>query len=207
MKPVRHGRLITLEGGEGAGKSTQAVFIRDWLQARGRLAVLTREPGGTPLAEAIRQTLLGGDAMPALCELLLMFAARASHVQTLIEPALSAGNDVICDRFVDASYAYQGGGRGIPDADIARLEALTLGQRRPDLVLVFDIAPEIGLARTAKRGEQNRFESETLAFQQRVRATYLRRAHAEPSRYAVLDASVSRESVQQQLTAILEARL
>ncbi len=203
------GRLITLEGGEGAGKSTQARYIRDWLQARGREVVLTREPGGSPQAEAIRELVLRdwAEGMGAEAEVLLIFAARAAHLRATILPALAAGKDVVCDRFVDASYAYQGAGRGLADTHIAALEALVLKDLRPDLTLVFDIDPLLGLQRAQKRGEQNRFESETLDFMQRVRAAYLARAAAAPQRYSVLDAGRSIEQVQAQLSDILVRRL
>ncbi|MBI2383423.1 MAG: dTMP kinase [Gammaproteobacteria bacterium] len=203
------GRFITLEGGEGAGKSTHARYIRDWLAARGREAVATREPGGTPLAEAIRAVILRDwpSGMPPMSELLLMFAARQSHVDEAIRPALRRGADVVCDRFVDASYAYQGGGRGVPEARIAALEDMVLGGLKPDLTLVFDVDPRVGLARARRRGEENRFEGEALAFQERVREAYLARARRAPGRYAVLDAGRGLEQVQDELRQVLEARL
>ncbi len=205
----RRGRLVVLEGGEGAGKSTCALLIRDWLKKRRRKVVMTREPGGTPLAEAIRKVLLEGrDSLEASSELLLMFAARADHVSRLIEPALRSGTDVVCDRFVDSSYAYQGAGRGLPRRWIAKLERMTLGNLEPDLVVVFDLPPAIGLARVGKRGEgKDRFERETMAFQQRVRREFLRRAKMNKNRYAVMDAGNTPDIVRKNLLRVLEQRL
>lgn len=203
------GRFITLEGGEGAGKSTQAAVIRAYLHARGREVVLTREPGGSPLAEAIRGLVLGdwAEGVNAETELLLMFAARAAHVAATIQPALAAGRDVVCDRFVDASWAYQGAGRGLAAAHLVALEKLVLNDLRPDLTLVLDLAPELGLQRARHRGDANRFEAETLAFMQRVRQCYLDRAAATPARYAVIDASRPLLEVQEQVIRVLDARL
>lgn len=203
------GRLITLEGGEGAGKSTQAGFIRDWLQARGREVVLTREPGGSPLAERIRELVLGhwAEGISAETEVLLMFAARAAHLRATIEPALAAGRDVVCDRFVDSSYAYQGAGKGIATAQLQALEALVLKNLKPDLVLVLDLPPELGLARARQRGEANRFEDESLAFMRRLRDCFLQRAAADPARYAVVDASRELAAVQAEIARILGERL
>lgn len=203
------GRLITLEGGEGAGKSTQARFIKDWLEGQGREVLLTREPGGSPLAEAIRGVVLSDwpEQVTPETEVLLIFAARAAHLHATIRPALAAGKDVISDRFVDASWAYQGAGRGLPDEALAALEGLVLRDFHADLTLVFDIPPELGLARARGRGEVNRFEAEAPAFMQRVRQAYLDRAARNPHRYAVVDAARSLEQVQAQLQAVLEARL
>jgi dTMP kinase len=145
--------------------------------------------------------------MPAQTELLLMFAARAVHVQKTILPALLADTDVICDRFVDSSYAYQGAGRGIPQPHIESLESMVLGELKPDLVIVFDLDPAAGMARVKQRGEANRFESEQLAFQQRVRAAFLDRARANRARYAVLDSGRELEAVQSDLQKLLEQRL
>ncbi len=205
----KRGRFITLEGGEGAGKSTQLKFIARWLEQKGRTVVSTREPGGSPLAEAIRGIVLGdwAEGISAQTELLLMFAARAAHVSHRIEPALLRGEDVICDRFVDASWAYQGAGRGIAAEHLQALERLALRDLRPDLTLVFDLPPEIGLARAKNRGDANRFESENLAFMARVRAAYLDRAKADSSRYAVIDASQTLLVVQAELANLLEQRL
>jgi dTMP kinase len=205
---VSRGRFIVLEGGEGAGKSTNARFIEGWLKKRGRKTLLTREPGGAPLAEAIRELVLHWHGqMPAQTELLLMFAARAAHVQKTILPALLADTDVICDRFVDSSHAYQGAGRGIPTEHIEALEKMVLGELKPDLVVVFDLDPTAGLARVKKRGEENRFEAEHAAFQERVRDAFLERARANASRYAVIDAGRELSAVQSELEHILEQRL
>ena len=203
------GKFIVLEGGEGAGKSTHARAVKEWLEQRGREVVLTREPGGSPLAEAIRGVVLGDwpEGIDATTEALLIFAARAAHLHALIRPALAQGKDVVCDRFVDASYAYQGAGRGLGDATIAGLESLTLGTLRPDLVLLLDIDPQQGLQRAKRRGGENRFEAETLEFMGRVRDEYLRRARAEPGRYAVIDAAQPQQQVAADLLRALEARL
>ncbi len=189
-------RFITLEGGEGVGKSTSLTSIADFLAGRGISYVLTREPGGTELGEAIRRLLLDSatrDVDP-IAELLLIFAARAQHVHQVIRPALAAGTWVICDRFTDASYAYQGSGRRLGDAPVATLEQLVQGGLRPDLTLVLDLAPEIGLARIQGR-TLDRFEREQQAFFTRVRAGYRQRAAAEPERCKLIDASVSPEQV------------
>jgi dTMP kinase len=191
------GLFIALEGGEGAGKSTHAQKLCGWLRGRGREVVLTREPGGSPLAEAIRAIVLGNwdEGIDATTEALLMFAARAAHVHAVIAPALAQRKVVICDRFVDASFAYQGAARGLGTARIAQLEQLTLNGLRPDLVLLLDLDPAIGLARAHSRGGANRFEAETARFMALVREAYLERARAAPERYAVIDASRSPEEV------------
>jgi dTMP kinase len=201
----RRGRFITLEGGEGAGKSTQVDRLRQFLAARGIPVITTREPGGTPVAELIRGVLLSKDhpAMHPDTELLLMFAARAEHLRTLILPALESGTWVICDRFTDATYAYQGGGRGLNMARIAALETWVQGPVRPDLTLLLDMDVKAGLARARGRGEADRFEQETVEFFERVRRTYLDRARSEPQRYRVVDATGSMD----QVTAALEAAL
>ncbi|MDR3415826.1 MAG: dTMP kinase [Nevskia sp.] len=203
------GRLIVLEGGEGAGKSTHASGVRAWLEQRGRSVVSTREPGGSPLAEAVRDVALRQwpEGTDALTETLLMFAARAAHLHSVIRPALQQGRDVVCDRFIDASYAYQGAGRGLGTEAVAALERLTLAGLRPHLVLLFDLEPELGLQRAHRRGDVNRFEAETLEFMRRVRAEYLRRAAAEPSRYAVIDAARPLPEVADEVRRTLEARL
>jgi dTMP kinase len=206
---MSRGRFITLEGGEGAGKSTNARFIKAWLEQRGREVILTREPGGSPLAEAIRGVVLQSwtEGMPQLTEALLMFSARSAHLEATVLPALEAGRDVICDRFVDSSYAYQGAGNGFSIAKLQALEEMVLGELRPDLTIVFDLDPETGLQRARSRGEQNRFEDETLAFMQRVRQAFLDRAKAQPARYAVLDAGNDLAVTQSALIKILESRL
>lgn len=203
------GRFVTLEGGEGAGKSTHLKFIAAWLEQHGRIVVQTREPGGSPLAEAVRGIVLGdwAEGVSAQTELLLMFAARAAHVAHRIEPALIRGEDVICDRFVDASWAYQGAGRGIEAEHLIALEKLALQGVRPDLTIVFDVPPDVGLARAKNRGDANRFEEESLAFMSRVRAAYLERANADPGRYVVIDASRPLVEVQAELAHVLEQRL
>jgi dTMP kinase len=200
------GRLVVLEGGEGAGKSTHARFVRSWLARRGRRAVLTREPGGSPLAEAIRGLVLQRwrEGVDGTTELLLMFAARAAHLHARIRPALAAGRDVVCDRFVDASYAYQGAGRGLREAHIDAMADVVLGRLRPDLVIVLDIDPRAGARRVRGRGAANRFDREALAFQRRVRQAYLRRAARDPRRYRVIDADRDPAAVRRDIAAALE---
>ncbi|WP_018231667.1 dTMP kinase [Thioalkalivibrio thiocyanodenitrificans] len=195
--PKRRGRFITLEGGEGAGKSTQVEGLKRFLEDQGIALVTTREPGGTPVAEAIRGLLLSRDhpAMHPDTELLLMFAARAEHLRTLILPALEAGRWVLCDRFTDATYAYQGGGRGVDPARIAALEVWVQGPVRPDLTLLLDMDVKTGLARARGRSEADRFEQEAVEFFERVREAYLERARSEPARYRIIDASRSVEAV------------
>jgi dTMP kinase len=202
-------RFITLEGGEGAGKSTQQAAIARWLEARGRVVLRTREPGGSPLAEAIRKLVLErwDEGVAPGTELLLMFAARAAHWRSTIAPALAAGTDVVCDRFVDSSYAYQGAGKGIDEREIAALERLVLGARRPDLTLILDVPPETGLARARRRGAENRFEAEALDFQRRVRAAFLRRAQQEPQRCVIIDATPDAATVTAAIEKVLEQRL
>jgi dTMP kinase len=208
MKRARkaRGRLVVLEGGEGAGKSTHAKFVRERLAAGGRVVVLTREPGGSPLAEAVRELVLRNwpEGVDGATELLLMFAARAAHLHALIRPALAAGQDVVCDRFVDATYAYQGAGRGLREKDIDLLAGFVLGRLRPDLVIVLDIDPDTGAQRVKGRGASNRFDAEARAFQRRVRKAYLRRARREPRRYAVIDAGRAREAVEADIARALE---
>jgi len=199
------GKFITVEGIEGVGKTTNIDFIHQQLQAAGRDVVLTREPGGTPLAEAIRGLLLDPayTGMDSTCELQLMFAARAEHLAKVVWPALEQGQWVLCDRFTDATYAYQGGGRGIDGGVIARLEELVQGDFRPDLTLLLDVPVEIGLARASKRGALDRFEQEKVAFFERVRNAYLEMAQRNPDRYRVIDASLPLNDVQNQIAAIL----
>lgn len=203
---MTRGKFITLEGGEGAGKSSNIPFIEKHLRDRGIDVLLTREPGGTPLSERIRTILLDKTEqhMSSDTELLLMFAARSQHLAQVIQPALSVGKWVICDRFTDATYAYQGGGRGIADERIAVLEQWVQGDFRPDLTLIFDLPVTTGLARAGERSSPDRFESENHAFFERVRASYLQRADATPSRYRVIDAALDLPSVQGQIAAILD---
>ena len=198
------GRLISLEGGEGAGKSTVMAAIEDWLRERGVSVLRTREPGGTALGERIRELLLGSrDSMAANTELLLMFAARAELVEHLIRPALARGEWVLTDRFTDASFAYQGGGRGIDGGFIADLERRVAGLR-PHLSLLLDVDVAVGLGRARSRGgEPDRIESESEAFFQRVRAAYRARAAAEPQRWRVVDAGQPVEQVVQDVQAAL----
>ena len=199
------GRFITIEGGEGAGKSTAQTYLTEKLTAQGISVLQTREPGGTPLAEAIRRNLLSFDeeAPVEMAELLLVFAARAQHLSKVIEPALNQGQWVLCDRFTDATYAYQGAGRGLSPKHISKLEALVQGDRRPDTVILLDMPPEIGLARARARGALDRFEQEEQAFFERVRQSYLRRAAKFPDRYVIVDAAQELSKVQKSLEAVV----
>lgn len=200
-----NGLFITLEGPEGAGKSTNRDFIASRLRERGVEVLLTREPGGTPLAERIRELLLApsDESMTVDTELLLMFAARAQHLDRVIRPALETGQVVLCDRFTDATYAYQGGGRGVSMARIAELERFVQGSLRPDLTLVFDLPVEVGIQRAAARGRLDRFEQEDRSFFDAVRQTYLERAAQAPERYRVIDAAKPLADVQRYLDALL----
>jgi dTMP kinase len=195
---VNGGRFITLEGLEGAGKSSRAVELKAFLEQNGKPVLLTREPGGTPLGERLRELLLApaDTPMAPLTELLLMFAARCEHVTRVILPALEAGQWVVCDRYVDASYAYQGGGRGLGTAPVAALEALLPPRARPDLTVLLDLPVETGLARARSRSAADRFERETVEFHERVRAAYLDRARQAPQRYCVVDAAADPATVQ-----------
>ncbi len=207
-------RFVTFEGIEGVGKSTQLRRVSEWLASRGVAHVVTREPGGTPLAERIRSLVLeaGGEPLPIVGELLLMFAARAVHLANHIEPNLAAGRWGLCDRFTDATYAYQGGGRGVPAADIARLETLVQGGRRPDLTLLLDVPVAVGLGRAGRRNaaaagvDPDRFERERAEFFERVRIEYLARAAAEPGRFAVIDARGSIGEVSARIHEVLQGR-
>jgi dTMP kinase len=203
------GRFITVEGGEGAGKSSNLAYIRSLLEAAGKPVLFTREPGGTPLGEEIRELLLGHrhQGMAQETELLLMFAARAEHLRQKILPALQAGTWVLCDRFTDASYAYQGAGRGISRERIAVLENYVQGELRPDLTLLLDLPVETGLARAGNRSTPDRFEQEELAFFHQVRAGYLAIAAEAPQRVKVIDASPALEQVQQQISRVVQAFL
>lgn len=201
------GLFITLEGGEGAGKSTALAYLRDGLTRAGHTVLVTREPGGTSLGERVREMLLHAkdiDISPDT-ETLLMFAARAEHLARVVRPALERGTTVLCDRFTDATYAYQGGGHGVPTERIAALESWVQGTLRPDLTLLFDVPVDAGLERAAARAEQpDRFESRTRDYLERVRQTYLARAAAEPTRIRVLDASRPIDAVQRNIDVLLE---
>ena len=206
------GRFITFEGGEGAGKSTQIARAAEWLRGRGVEVLVTREPGGTPRAERLRAILLERDSepMPQSCELLLMFAARATHLDNLIRPAVSRGAWVLCDRFTDATYAYQGGGRGMPVAQIDALAGIVHPDLQPDLTLLLDLPVAAGLARASHRNGADgpdRFEAEQQAFFERVRDTYLERARREPQRFRVVAASGSLDEVAQGVRDALEPLL
>lgn len=204
---MKTGKFITLEGGEGVGKSTNLQFIQQYLQTHGVEVCLTREPGGTALAERIRGLLLdhGEEAVTPQAELLLVFAARAQHLQHFILPRLHQGQWVLCDRFTDATYAYQGGGRQMDTDCIAWLENTVQADLRPDLTLLLDAPVEIGMQRAQKRGALDRFESERRDFFERVRNSYLQQAQANPQRYRVVDASQPLAAVQAQITQILDA--
>ena len=203
------GALFCFEGGEGAGKSTQIQAVAERLQAAGYRVRTTREPGGTRLGEAIRGVLMGdhGLPMPAMSELLLMFAARAAHLAEVIEPALAEGQIVLCDRFTDASFAYQGAARGLGDEAVTTLERLVQKQRRPDGVLLLDLPVDVGLARAAERGKGNRFDSEARQFHDTVRQAYLSRAAQAPERYAIVDATQPRDALSDTLTTRIMAWL
>lgn len=201
--------FITIEGGEGAGKSTNIDFIKQYLEDENISVVVTREPGGTSLGEKVRGLLLDS-AHGEICsdaELLLMFAARAQHIEDVIRPALSAGQWVVCDRFTDATFAYQGGGRGIDKGRISILEQWVQSELKPDLTLLFDLPVEVGMQRAGLRAKLDRFEQEKKHFFEKVRACYLVMAANEPERYRILNADQSLSLVQQQLRVILQQAL
>jgi dTMP kinase len=205
------GRFLTIEGIEGVGKSTQVARLSNALTQRDIAHVVTREPGGTPLAERIRDLVLNarGEALPPAAELLLMFAARAVHLANHVEPNLTAGRWVLCDRFTDATYAYQGGGRGMDSNHIRQLETLVQGARRPDLTVLLDAPVEQGMQRARQRNAgaaADRFESERAEFFERVRDAYRARAAAEPNRIAVIDAGQTADQVAEEIIHLLEAR-
>ena len=203
------GKFITIEGTEGVGKSTNIHFIQEYLKQKNITLLMTREPGGTPLAEEIRDLLLKNrdEKMDEATELLLVFAARSQHLQSVILPALAAGQWVLCDRFTDATYAYQGGGRGLDIDLISMLEQRIQGDVRPDLTLLLDIDVKEGLARAGQRGELDRFENEQVTFFEKVRSAYLQRANEDSERYAIIDAgqplTVVQEDIEQQLIKFL----
>ncbi|CAI8917027.1 dTMP kinase [Methylocaldum szegediense] len=199
------GKFVTLEGGEGVGKTTNLEFIRDYLQSHGIRFLVTREPGGTPIGEAIRRLIIESQGMVAQTELLLMFAARAQHLEEVIKPALAEGLWVVSDRFTDASYAYQGGGRGIDTGVIRFLEDWLQKGLEPDLTFLFDAPVEIGLRRARDRGGLDRFESERPAFLSRVRETYRELAQRWPHRIKLLDATRPLAEVQADIAEHLDS--
>ena len=212
MSGKQRGRFITLEGSEGAGKSTMMSRTRAWLLEAGHDVVTTREPGGTPLAEEIRAMVLDAsseddDPPGALTELLLVFAARAQHLERLVRPSLEAGITILCDRFTDSTWAYRGGGRQMPDDWVSVLEQLVHGDLQPDLTLLLDVDVETGLGRASNRSDPDWFESEHSEFFQRVRSVYLERAEAAPDRFAIIDATQDEESVWLQIEDCLRERL
>ena len=203
------GRFITLEGGEGAGKTTNLEWLKTGLENAGITVTVTREPGGTPLAESIRNVLLSPTDEP-MCsdtELLLVYAARAQHLEEKIRPALARGEWVLCDRFSDATRAYQGAGRGLPQETINKLDALIVRDTQPDMTLLFDIPVEVGMARAGKRAALDRIEQEETAFFERIRSCYLALAEQEPQRFRVLQADDSIDNVQAQLAVYLREML
>jgi len=206
---MANGFFITVEGGEGAGKSTMLTFVRDWLASAGHDVVVTREPGGTALGERVRDILLHAHELhiDAETEALLMFAARAEHLARVISPALESGKTVLCDRFTDATYAYQGGGRGLSAERIAQLEAWVQGALRPNLTLLLDVPVEMGLKRANRRSAPDRFEREQREFFERVRATYLERARREPQRMRVIDSTPAPAEVQRRIAEVLAEAL
>jgi dTMP kinase len=203
---MKKGLFITLEGIEGAGKSTVVDFIEDFLTKEGHDVIKTREPGGTVIGEQIREILLKNEnyTLTYDTELLLVFSARAQHIQEVILPTLSSGKIILCDRFTDASYAYQGGGRGIDESRINLLEKWVQGDLRPNLTLLFDLDVSIGMQRTKKRSDADRFEREEINFFEKIRNTYLERAKKEPQRFRIINAASSLENVKEQIVTILK---
>ncbi len=203
---MKKGLFITLEGIEGAGKSTAVDFIEDFLTKEGHDVIKTREPGGTVIGEQIREILLKNEnyTLTYDTELLLVFSARAQHIQEVILPALSSGKIILCDRFTDASYAYQGGGRGIDASRINLLEKWVQEDLRPNLTLLFDLDVSIGMQRTKKRSDADRFEREEINFFEKIRNTYLERAKNEPQRFRIINSASSLESVKEQIITILK---
>lgn len=204
------GKFISIEGIEGAGKSTQLAFLESYLKQQGKNVVITREPGGTKLGEQIRELLLAPreDGMAVDTELLLMFAARAEHIEQVIKPAIQRGDWVISDRFVDATFAYQGGGRGIVENRIEEISAWTLNGLQTDITFLFDLPVEVGQERVVKRnGDIDRFEQEKADFFQKIRSSYLQRAQHEPNRIRIIDASKSINDIQTQLSTTLATLL
>ncbi|WEY40366.1 dTMP kinase [Paraburkholderia sp. SUR17] len=205
---MARGKFITLEGIDGAGKTTHLAWLRERLEQKvgptGHAVVMTREPGGTPLGEALRNILLH-ESMDLETEALLMFAARREHLAQVIEPALARGDWVLSDRFTDATFAYQGGGRGLPRDKLEALERWVQGGFQPDLTVLFDVPPETASARRGAAREPDRFESESDAFFTRTRAEYLRRAEEAPYRFAIVDSTQSIEEIRRQLDEIVAA--
>ena len=202
MKP----RFITLDGIDGAGKSTNLAVMKAWFEKHQLPVLFTREPGGTPAGEALREILLNPATQVSLrTETLLMFAARQQHLETVILPALKNGTHVVSDRFTDATFAYQGGGRGVPLQDIATLEHWVQGDFRPDLTLLLDVPLEVSMARINQTREKDRFEQEEAEFFNRVREVYLQRANEQPERYAVIDSSQSLDAVENQIETALDS--
>ena len=203
---MKEGLFITLEGVEGAGKTTLVDFIENLLVKSGHDVVKTREPGGTKIGEQIREILLKNEnnELTDDTELLLIFAARAQHIKEVIIPSLSSGKIVLCDRFTDASYAYQGGGRGIDESRINLLEKWVQSNLRPDLTILFDLDVTLGLERTKKRSKSDRFEEEKIVFFEKVRSIYLKRAEDEPKLFRIINAELPIEKVKEELTIILE---
>ncbi len=201
---MKRGRFIAMEGIEGTGKSTHTAYLAGWLAQQGQQVVTAREPGGTPLGERLRAILLdpGLGSMPPLAEALLMFAARSASIKEVILPALERGAWVVCDRFVESSYAYQAYGRGIPIEHVQTLDRQIVGARRPDLTVVLDAPPELGLSRKADSGNRDRFEQESLQFFERARSGYLQRARAGGARFRIVDASRPLEEVRRELARI-----
>ena len=202
MKP----RFITLDGIDGAGKSTNLAVMKAWFEKHQLPVLFTREPGGTPAGEALREILLNPTTQVSLrTETLLMFAARQQHLETVILPALRNGTHVVSDRFTDATFAYQGGGRGVPLQDIATLEHWVQGDFRPDLTLLLDVPLKVSMARINQTRKKDRFEQEEAEFFNRVREVYLQRANEQPERYAVIDSSQSLDAVKNQIETALDS--
>jgi dTMP kinase len=203
------GKFITFEGIEGVGKSTNIRHFVEVIEAAGHKVLTTREPGGTPMAERIRELVAehGDESMPDIAELLLVFASRSLHINNVILPALESGTWVVCDRFTDSSRAYQGGGRGLPQEDIDLLAEWVHGDLQPDLTVLLDAPVETGMSRAGKRSDPDRFESERFEFFQRVRETYLQLAAAQPERFVIVDATQSLESVEATVDSIAKALL
>lgn len=198
-------KFLTLDGIDGAGKTTQLNVIRAWFEARGLPVLFTREPGGTPLGERLREILLAPETQVSLrTETLMMFAARCQHLEDVILPALKNGVNVVSDRFTDATFAYQGGGRGLPDADIAVLERWVQGSLKPDLTILLDVPLEVSLARIESSREKDRFEQEQADFFRRVRDMYLQRAAAAPERYVVVNSNREKADVKVEIETVLD---